>query len=102
MSAAHGDDCGDFPQPEEPAELSPFFGKYASSGGGSSDDYDYSSGDAYTEGGDTDTDTGDENSGAYESPPQGEPDVQAPPPTPTPAPTPAPTPSPQGGGVQTP
>ena len=61
----------------------------------SSDCAETSPDDTYTEGG-----TGDENSGAYESPPQGEPDVQAPPPTPTPAPTP--TPSPQGGGVQTP
>ena len=103
MLPAHGDDCDAFPQPEEPAELSAGTGKYATGGGGSSGGYDndyydsgdYSTDDTYTEGG-----TGDENSGAYESPPQGEPDVQAPPPTPTPAPTP--TPSPQGGGVQTP
>jgi penicillin-binding protein 1A len=102
MLPAHGEDCDEFPQPEEPAELSPGLGKYASSGGGSSGSYDYSSDDTdtYTEGGDTDSGTGDENSGAYEAPPQGAPDVQAPPATPTPAPAPAP--SPQGGGVQTP
>jgi penicillin-binding protein 1A len=104
MLPAHGDDCNEFPQPEEPAELTAGTGKYASSGGGSGDNYDdsgdydsdYSDEDAYTEGGET----GDENSGAYESPPQGEPDVQAPPETQTPTPTP--TPTPQGGGVQTP
>lgn len=98
MSPAHGDDCDSFPQPEEPADLSPGLGKYASSGGGSSGSYDYSSGDTYTEGYDTDsgTGTGDENSGAYEAPPQQAPQTQSPPPTQTP------TPNPQGGGVQTP
>jgi penicillin-binding protein 1A len=100
MSPAHGDDCDSFALPEEPAELSAGLGKYASSGGGSSGSYsgdyydsgDYSSGDTYTEGGGT----GDENSGAYEAPPQQAPETQAPTPTPTP------TPNSQGGGVQTP
>jgi penicillin-binding protein 1A len=98
MSPAHSD-CDSFPQPEEPAELSAGLGKYASSGGGAGDyDYssDYSSGDTYTEGGTGDTGTGDENSGAYEAPPQQAPEVQTPTPTPTPAPTPG------GGGAVTP
>ena len=29
MITAHGDNCDDFPVPSEPAEFSPFFGKYA-------------------------------------------------------------------------
>jgi penicillin-binding protein 1A len=32
MVPAHGDDCEDFPLPEQPAEFHPFFGKYASTG----------------------------------------------------------------------
>jgi penicillin-binding protein 1A len=32
MTTAHGDDCDDFPLPTEPAEFSPFFGKYATTG----------------------------------------------------------------------
>ncbi len=32
MLPAHGDYCDDFPQPSEPADFSPFFGKYASTG----------------------------------------------------------------------
>jgi len=32
MTAAHGDDCDDFPLPEHPAEFHPFFGKYAATG----------------------------------------------------------------------
>jgi penicillin-binding protein 1A len=32
MQYAHGDDCDDFPLPEQPAEFHPFFGKYASTG----------------------------------------------------------------------
>ena len=32
MTTAHGDDCDDFPPPTEPAEFSPFFGKYATTG----------------------------------------------------------------------
>jgi penicillin-binding protein 1A len=105
MVPAHGEDCDGFPEPEEPAEFEPFFGKYATGGGGgsySSDDYDYSSG-GYTEGPTTGgTGTGDPGSGAYEAPPQEAPDV-APPPDPSPAPVdPAPQGTPGGGGVQTP
>jgi penicillin-binding protein 1A len=32
MFTAHGDNCDDFPPPTEPAEFSPFFGKYATTG----------------------------------------------------------------------
>jgi penicillin-binding protein 1A len=32
MTTAHGDNCDDFPPPTEPAEFSPFFGKYATTG----------------------------------------------------------------------
>ena len=34
MLPAHGDYCDDFPPPKEPAQFSPFFGKYASTGRG--------------------------------------------------------------------
>ena len=39
MSTAHGDNCDDFPQPTEPAEFSPFFGKYASTGAAGTGQY---------------------------------------------------------------
>ena len=39
MITAHGDDCDDFPQPTEPAEFSPFFGKYANTGSAGTDTY---------------------------------------------------------------
>ncbi len=39
MSTAHGDNCDDFPQPTEPAEYSPFFGKYASTGSANTGEY---------------------------------------------------------------
>ena len=32
MVPAHGEDCDDFPLPEQPAEFHPFFGKYAATG----------------------------------------------------------------------
>jgi penicillin-binding protein 1A len=104
MVNAHGEDCSDFPLPKEPAEFTPFFGKYASGGGSTSTgSYDYSSGGTYTEDGgstDTGTGTGDESSGAYEAPPQEAPEV-APPPQAAPAPAPQ-TGTPGGGGVQSP
>jgi penicillin-binding protein 1A len=88
MLPAHGDDCDDFPQPTEPFVASPFYGKYASSGGSSSGSY--SSDGTYDDdpSGDLDTDT-------YDEAPQ-----KAPEPTPAPAPEePAPTPPSTGGGV---
>ena len=39
MVPAHGNYCDDFPQPTQPAEFSPFFGKYASTGSRSSGQY---------------------------------------------------------------
>jgi penicillin-binding protein 1A len=93
MVVAHGEDCSGFPEPSEPAEFSPFFGKYAGSSGGSYDSGDYS-GDSYTEGGDTGIDED-----PYESPPQEAPDTVEPPPDPAPQQTP---PSPPTGGGLTP
>jgi len=43
MTPAHGDFCGDFPQPTEPAQFSPFFGKYSSTGSRSNTYYPPSS-----------------------------------------------------------
>jgi penicillin-binding protein 1A len=39
MITAKGDDCDDFPVPAEPAEFSPFFGEYASTGSSGSGEY---------------------------------------------------------------
>jgi penicillin-binding protein 1A len=39
MLPAHGDFCDDFPEPTEPAEFSPFFGKYSSTGRSGSSQY---------------------------------------------------------------
>jgi penicillin-binding protein 1A len=39
MIPAHGDYCDDFPQPNEYAQLSPYFGKYARTGSPSSNQY---------------------------------------------------------------
>jgi penicillin-binding protein 1A len=49
MVPAHGDDCSDFPEPKEPAEFSPFFGKYATTGGSGSYYDSSSSTGTYTE-----------------------------------------------------
>jgi penicillin-binding protein 1A len=40
MEVAKGDFCGDFPQPEDPAELGSFSGKYADGGASGSSSYD--------------------------------------------------------------
>jgi penicillin-binding protein 1A len=53
MEVAKGDFCGDFPQPEDPAEFKPFHGKYAGGGASGSSSYDDDS--TY---GDTGYDTG--------------------------------------------
>lgn len=44
MRTAHGDFCGDFPQPKRPFKAQPFFGKYATTGvpGNKAGDYDSS------------------------------------------------------------
>src|SRR4051812_33150284 len=39
MEPAHGTFCDDFPQPTEPAQLSPYFGKYARTGSSGSGQY---------------------------------------------------------------
>ena len=96
MRTARGDDCSDFEYPKDPASFSPFFGKYAGTGGGGGS-YDYGTNDGQSTDPKTDTGgtgtqggTGDYPSGPYESPPQ------APPTTVTP--TPAPSTSGGGGG----
>ena len=112
MDLAKGDDCSDFPLPQEPFQATPFDGEYASSGGDTSgDDYYYS--DPST-GGTTDygTDDGGYEQQFYEAPPQEAPEVQAPE-VPAPedvAPVPVPTPTPPSppavggevGGVEVP
>jgi penicillin-binding protein 1A len=89
MLPAHGDDCEDFPEPTEPFQSSPFYGKYASSGGGGYSN-DYSSG-TYTEGGTDDATDDGVDTNPYEAPPQEAPD-------PVPAPQ-APAAPPSGGGL---
>jgi penicillin-binding protein 1A len=39
MLPAHGDYCDDFPQPTEPVQFSPFFGKYSATGSSGSQQY---------------------------------------------------------------
>jgi penicillin-binding protein 1A len=97
MQVAKGENCDDFPQPEEPFQPTPFYGKYQSSGSGSTSSSD-SSGTYYSEpstGGTTDygTDDGGYDPQYYESPPQETPQVEAPAPV-----APAPTPQAGGGG----
>ena len=41
MMVAHGDDCESFPEPTEPAQFSPFFGKYATTGRSTSSEGSY-------------------------------------------------------------
>ncbi len=87
-TAMEGRPCDPFPEPTEPFEAKPFFGKYASTGAPGGGD------DPLAEDDDEATDTADEDetrdkadkkypSNQYESPPQ-----------------PAPTPAPQGDGEQ--
>jgi hypothetical protein len=106
---AKGDDCDDFPPPQEPFQPTPFYGKYQSGSGGDT-------GSSYTEpstSGTTDYSDGGYDQQYYEAPPQPAPPVQAPPPpTPTPPVTPTPpqvpevpspaVPVPSPGGVGAP
>jgi penicillin-binding protein 1A len=77
MLPAHGEDCEDFPLPEEPAEFHPFFGKYAATGQSTTPYY----GD---ESGETTDDTGGTGTGQefdpryYEEAPQNAPEVEVP------------------------
>ena len=92
MNVAHGTDCEPFPQPTEPAQFSPFFGKYASTGKSSSSGGGYYSGQAPDESSTktpNETDHKSFDPRLYDSPPQGAPDVKTPN---------APTPD-QGGGA---
>lgn len=78
MEPAHGEDCDDFPEPKQPAEFHPFFGKYAATGTSVTPSY----------GEDDGTDTTDDSGGAgteqsfdpryYEQAPQNPPDVEVP------------------------
>jgi penicillin-binding protein 1A len=68
--------CDDFPAPTQAAEFSPFFGKYASTGAPTAPGYSSSgpaSGTTYTDPG---TGGSEYDPEYYESPPQGEPQVQ--------------------------
>lgn len=71
MVNAHGGDCSDFPQPSQPAEFEPFFGKYTASGYTSDSGY-YDDLDSDDEGDDGDDGDDEEeyDPDAYESPPQ--------------------------------
>ena len=99
MNRVKGSYCGDFAPPKEPFVSSPFFGRYASSGGkyieggdrgdetaesttdtttpAPEETTDDTTGEATPPPTDTDNGTG-FDPGAYESPPQGEPETQAP------------------------
>jgi penicillin-binding protein 1A len=88
MQSAHGDFCDGFPSPTEPFQSSPFFGRYASTGGSST----YSEDSYGTQGTTTDPSY---DPRYYESPPQEAPAVQPPEQA-------APAPQDGGGGGVTP
>jgi penicillin-binding protein 1A len=75
MLPASGDDCDDFPVPEEPATFSPFFGKYATTGQ-SVIPYDGEDGEESED--DTGTGGGEFDPRYYEEAPQNAPDVEVP------------------------
>ena len=83
MTTAKGDECDDFPEPEEPFESSPYFGEYSStgtSGSYSSDDYyEAPPADTYEQPDTGGTDDTEYDPRLYEAPPQEPPAVQAPP-----------------------
>jgi penicillin-binding protein 1A len=78
MVPAHGDDCDDFPLPEQPAEFHPFFGKYASTGKPVTPAYSEEDNTTTDQTGGTGTDQ-ELDPRYYEQAPQNPPDVQAPP-----------------------
>jgi penicillin-binding protein 1A len=78
MQPAAGDDCDDFPLPEEPAEFHPFFGDYASTGQPTTSYYSDEDGDGYDDSGGTGTDQ-EFDPRYYEEAPQNAPEVEAPP-----------------------
>jgi penicillin-binding protein 1A len=86
MQPAAGDDCDDFPEPEQPAEFSPFFGKYATTGAPTTSDY-YGTDDETTDDATGGTGTDQEfDPRYYEEAPQNAPEVQLPDATEPPAP----------------
>ncbi|MGH2763747.1 MAG: transglycosylase domain-containing protein [Thermoleophilaceae bacterium] len=68
MAQAHGDFCGDFPAPQEPAQFSPFYGEYATTGSSTSGGYSY--------GPEPSTGYQEYDPDYYESPPQEAPQVE--------------------------
>jgi penicillin-binding protein 1A len=90
MITAKGENCDDFPAPTEPAEFSPFFGKYASTGSAGTGEY-YDDG-TYDDGGGT---TEEYDPRFYEEAPLDEPEPEAPPEEVAPEPGPEPE---SGGG----
>ena len=75
MVPAHGDACDDFPEPTEPAEFSPFFGKYSSTGSAGTGQYYAPSGGGTTDG----TDEQQYDPRFYEQAPLDAPEAQPPP-----------------------
>jgi penicillin-binding protein 1A len=98
MQLAKGNDCADFPLPQQPFQSAPFYGRYASGAASTGSDSSYYYSDPST-GGTTDygTDDGGYDSQYYEAPPQEPPEVQAPEEA-VPAPAPSPSPTPEAGG----
>jgi hypothetical protein len=86
MITAKGDSCDDFTPPTEPAEFSPFFGKYASTGASGTSEY-YST---PSTGGTTADPQYDPR--FYEEAPLDAPETEAPPEVVAPEPTPTPAP----------
>jgi penicillin-binding protein 1A len=77
MLPAHGDDCEDFPLPEQPAEFQPFFGEYATTGNPSTSYYGEEDGTAAGQTGGAGTDA-EPDPRYYEEAPQNAPDAEAP------------------------
>ncbi len=73
MNVAKGDDCDSFPQPTEPVQFQPFFGKYSRTGASGTGSYDDGTG-STSAGGDDYTGY---DPRVYESPPQEQPQVAA-------------------------
>jgi penicillin-binding protein 1A len=82
MITAKGDDCDDFPPPSEPAEFSPFFGEYASTGSSGTGEY-YDDGSSYE-----DTPDQEYDPRFYEEAPLDAPEEAPPEEVPEPAPAP--------------
>jgi penicillin-binding protein 1A len=71
MNVAHGNDCSSFPQPNTPFQSSPFFGRYSSTGGGSTPgNVDEKKNKIKTVPNNTGGSTGGYNPQLYEAPPQ--------------------------------